>query len=847
MNRPLAILTAFYIAGILLGELTNFALSFTLALAGFCFLMAMIGYLLAWRKNRRVLLILFLLLGLAMSRLAIEESETALVKYAGQQVTLIGQVVAEPDVREDKVYYLLKAQEIIRGGERFLIEGDVRLQVKEATMVYSYGDILRVSALLARPDLPGNPGAFNYRTYLERQGIRVTLLARGDKAVEKLADNQSNPVLKTALQLKQKLSSTATSSLTPAQAAVLNGIIFGTQGLIDRETRQAFTETGIVHILSVSGLHIGLALGGVVGLLRLLRFAPSFTAPIATPVLIFYVMMTGFNPAVLRAAIMALFLLWGHHLGRNRDWPTTMALAALFILLWNPLQLFHPGFQLSFAATWGILYLGPLLTGACNKLLVSMPDRWSSSISLALAVPLAAQLATVPLVVWYYNMVSPVSIFANLVAVPLVGLIMLLGILAAAAGLLWFPLAGLINVSNGLSIDLFMKVVSFFQGIPGAVFYVPTPSLILGALWYGCLIIAGCFIAGGYHSALKKRFKIGWIAVGVAFSVTLLLIWMPWEGRDKLVIHFLDTGQGDSILIQTPGGRNMLIDAGGWRDEYRTGNGTGEQVVTPYLRRIGVKRLDVLALTHPHEDHCGGAAAVVKNFPVRLALVPQVDEQIFDGNIADVDVEITDANKGENSSGEEIPPAYKALLNQMNSSGTAVRTAGAGDTLKFDRKVAIEVLSPPEITGDLNSSLNNRSLVLKLTYRHKSFIFTGDVEIEAQSSLLQRETDLKANILKVPHHGSRLLLPEFVAQVKPEIAVITVGAHNTFGHPAQNTLDILYHNGANVFRTDQDGAVIIKTDGYSLEVETGRPESSATATFNRYRSLTSIAPAYVTM
>ncbi|MDD3653922.1 MAG: ComEC/Rec2 family competence protein, partial [Desulfotomaculaceae bacterium] len=497
MNRPVVVLTFSYIAGILLGELTDFKIFFIITMTGFCFLMAVAGYFLAWRKIRRVILILFLLLGLTSSRLAIVESDTPLVNYCNQQVTLLGQVAAEPDIREDKVYYLFKVQEIVQGGKSFSIKGDVRLQVNEATVVYSYGDVLRVSGLLSRPELPGNPGAFNYQTYLERQGIRVTLRARGDQAIEKIADNQSNPVLKTALRLKEKLSSIATRSLPPKQAAVLNGIVFGTQGLIDRETRQAFTETGIVHILSVSGLHIGLVLGGVVGLLRLLRIAPGLTAPLATPILIFYVLMTGFNPAVLRAAIMAMLLLWAHHLGRDRDWPTTLAVAALIILLWHPLQLLHPGFQLSFAATWGILYLGPCLSNAFAKLLHGIPENLSHHISLALAIPLAAQLATIPLVAWYYNMISPVSVLANLVAVPLVGLIMFLGILAAAVGLLWLPLADFVNISNGISIDLFMRLVSFFQELPGAVIYVPTLPLILGVLWYTGLIFTSRFVAVG--------------------------------------------------------------------------------------------------------------------------------------------------------------------------------------------------------------------------------------------------------------------------------------------------------------------------------------------------------------
>ena len=310
----------------------------------------------------------------------------------------------------------------------------------------------------------------------------------------------------------------------------MNGIVFGSQGLIDQETRQAFSETGIVHILSVSGLHVGLVLGGLMGFLGLFRAPPACTAPLVTPVLLFYALMTGLNPAVLRATFMALLFVWAHHLGRDRDWPTTLALAALIILIWKPLQIYNPGFQLSFTATWGILYLGPLLAAGLARLLKglsesavrvaapgprgdSVPQRGISEnfvrvAALALAVPLAAQLATVPLVAWYYNLFSPVSIPANLLAAPLVGLILLLGILAAILGLFWLPLAGLLNASTGVVLDLFLALVALLQELPGAVIYLATPPVLLAAVWYG-----GSFLlpesVPGLESAVLRRFKNG--------------------------------------------------------------------------------------------------------------------------------------------------------------------------------------------------------------------------------------------------------------------------------------------------------------------------------------------------
>jgi len=798
MNRPLLVLTVFYAAGVLIGEFTDFKASAALFLAVFCYLVAVAGYITARWGNRRVILVLFLLLGLALSRLEIEASKTTLVDYAGDRVVLAGQVAGEPDVRENQVYYLLRAREVVVGGERRAMSGMVRLAVKESEQVYRYGDILRVNGLLTRPDPAGNPGLFNYRTYLERQGIRVLLSAKGEDAVQKTGSG-GNPVFGAVLRLKERLSAASAASLAPSQAAVLNGIIFGTQGTIAKETREAFNETGIVHILSVSGMHVGLVLGGLIALFRLLKLPPGLTAPLATPVLLLYAVMTGADAAVLRATIMALLLLWAHYLGRERDWPTTLALAALVLLLWKPRELFNPGFQLSFAATWGILYLGPVLSNFLSGLLQGLPEGFTRTVAQGIAVPLAAQLATVPLVAWYYNLISLVSIPVNLLAVPLVGLILFLGVFAAVLGLLWLPLAGLVNAATGAVLDLFLGLVGLFRQLPGAVMYLATPPVLLVAAWYAGLLAAAGFRPGKLSAAGRERVK-GWVAAVAALAVVLLLIWWPWTGGQRLTVHFLDVGQGDSILLQSPGGKNMLIDTGGWRDEYGTGTGTGDRVVAPYLRKIGVNRLDVLVLTHPHEDHCAGAAYLVEKFPVRLAVVSPA------GAV------------GESRRQEEIPGAYRELLEKMSSAGIPVRAAAAGDVLKLDDRVKIEVLAPDETAGEMEGdNLNNSSLVLKITYGRRSFLFTGDIETEAQESLLQRKVNLEADVLKVPHHGSRLLLPGLVERVEPEVAVISVGAHNNFGHPAWSTLGLLDREGLQVYRTDRDGAVIIQTDGNRLE------------------------------
>ena len=564
----------------------------------------------------------------------------------------------------------------------------------------------------------------------------------------------------------------------------------------------------VVHILSVSGLHVGLVLGGLICVLNLLKASPGLTAPAATPVLAAYALMTGMSPAVVRAAFMALLLLWARHLGRDRDWAASMAAAALAILLWNPLQIYHPGFQLSFAATWGILYPGPVLASVFESFMSGFPPRAARTISVMLAVPLSAQLATVPLVAWYYNFVSPVSVAANLLALPLVSLVMFLGIAAALLGLVWLPLAGLVNAGTGAVMSVFLPMVDFFQGLPGAVIYLKSPPVALAAAWYG-LLLAAVHLRGCSREVRQR--VLSWTATGVLFGAVLVLILFPWKGSHKLTVHFIDVGQGDSALIQTPGGRNVLIDAGGWGNETDTGSGAGDQVVAPYLRKAGVRKIDVLLLTHPHEDHCGGASFLIGSFPVGLAVVSPLTEAPGGGRWP--------ASGG---NGGEIPAGYAVLLEKMAAAGIPVAAAAAGDVIRLENGLRMEVLSPERTTGGSVAAVNDNSLVCRLAYGRRSFLFAGDIEKEAQEELVQRKTDLKADVLKVPHHGSRSIVPELLKLVKPEAAVISVGEHNSFGHPAPSTVELLEEVGAGIYRTDLDGAVIVETDGNTLEIRTGK-------------------------
>lgn len=812
VSRPLVFLTLAFAAGIFLAEARECQPGAAFSLCLILLLAAVVGYFFHWSFNRWIMLALFLALGFTLATVEKGRVSPVLDEYTGHWVTLEGVVSREADIRPDRVYYWLEARRISMGRETLELQTPVLVRADAPGPVYSYGDYLSLHGLLVRPPDAGNPGEFDYRAYLARRGVGAILIVREPASIQKKGTG-GNPVVRGILRLKEKLLAVSQATLPPEKAALINGIVFGSQGQIDRKTWQLFSESGVVHILSVSGLHVGLVLAGALALVRLVRLPFNLTAPLVSVALLLYAILCGLGPAVTRSTIMALMFLWAHHLGRSRDWPTTLAAAALVSLIVRPLSLYDIGFQLSFAATWGILYLGPVLDGLLKNVI---RHTWLRA---ALWVSLAAQLATLPLIAWYYNLISLVSLLTNLAAVPLTGLILALGTASSLLGLAVPALAGFINISTSLLLDLFIKLVSLCRALPGSVIYVPTPPFFLVVAWYPLLFLGVLLVSNEGRAALRQFFSrhhrlLPVVFMGGGLLISIFLFNSP--GEKQLVVHFIDVGQGDSILVQTPGGKNMLVDTGGWPGELETGEGAGEKVVVPYLRRLGVRHLDVLVLTHPHEDHAGGMKAVVEAFPVDLVLVSPVGGT---GNHPA-------SSRQQNNDG--VPLAYKATIAGLAARGVPVKAVAAGDRLHLDPALEIRVLGPPRplLTGT-RSDLNNASVVLRVQYGEKVLLLTGDMEVEAQQALINRGVDPGCSVLKIPHHGSRYQLSTFLERARPEVAVISVGRHNNFGHPAPETLEHLARLPVKVYRTDLDGAVILRTDGKRIFVRTGRQRQAA--------------------
>jgi competence protein ComEC len=556
---------------------------------------------------------------------------------------------------------------------------------------------------------------------------------------------------------------------------LLGSMIFGTKVVKPpEEIGEAFRRTGTVHLLVASGLHLSILMGSLLALLKFLSI-PGRIGPIVSAAFgLLYVLMVGAGASVVRAFIMACMTVLAGAIGREKDALSALCLAALILLILNPSNLFKIGFQLSFAATFALLYVAPIIEE-------KLPEKLPRLIRIPLSVSIAPFLLTMPIILYYFSQFSVVSVLVNALIISWVGYTIILGFCAVSLGAIFTPLAHIFSGALFLFLAALKNIVCFFANLPFAAFFIKPPSLLLVFGYYAGLAAVLHMIKNKESFKFNKsRFLI------VSLMVASVVVWhvatLSGSGiaGDVLKITMIDVGQGDSIFVSTPSGKKILIDGG---DKYG-----GRRYVFPFLRSAGVNRLDMVILTHPHGDHIGGLPEVLRKIKVDLVL----------------------------DSGQEYESSYyKNFLNLVEKNRIKYRVTRIGDVLDFGDGVKAGILGPsaPLFEGT-NSDPNNNSIVMRLIYGNFSMLFVGDLEKEGEERLIESGANLDSDILKVGHHGSKTSSGlNFLGMVKPEMAVISVGAKNKFGHPAEQTIERLEEAGTKIFRTDKCGTIVIKANG----------------------------------
>jgi competence protein ComEC len=648
-----------------------------------------------------------------------------------------------------------------------------------------------------------NPGGFNYGEYLKRKGVEAVASISGQDKIQKLQREDASFMEEVRIRIAQgreRIQRVASQTLQGPALGLFLGMIIGEQGFIPVEVRDAFMATGTVHIISISGSHLGLLaflsfmmvklgcrrlpISWFEGLVR--RITPTRLAIFLTiPLVVFYTALAGSEVPTVRSLIMILVFFLAQWLGRERDILGALSIAAFLILGYEPQAIFDISFQLSFMA---VLALGLVITQkSVSGLGEESEDTRGARVKGWLKdygrLTFTVTLATLPLVAWYFNHLPWLGLVANMLVVPFVGFIFVpLGLLSAVVVLFSGAESLPFGSVNQLVLDILIELNALLAQIPFAKWSVASPALITIILFYALLLYAG---------STKGSTPLRWVCALGVVAILLNWAWSPRWAWDSgtLRVSFLDVGEGDATLIEFPQGQTMLIDAGAAFERWDY----GRMVVGPYLWDRGIRRLDHVVATHPQIDHIGGFNWVVQNFDVGKYWSNGVQrEKLF----------------------------FENLKKTLDDRHLEQRIAEKGNVLFQDTFCHVESLNPqiqdfPKGMSGTSSKngtdLNNQSVVIKLECGPHSFLFPGDIEIEALDRMIPEKEYAHVTMVKIPHHGAKSSFNrEWIQQLEAETAVVSAGRHNRYGHPAPVVVQAYEKQGMVVYRTDHDGAVWVE-------------------------------------
>ncbi len=743
---------------------------------------------------------------------------------------ITGTVDGRPMDFESRIRLILRVEGVSDGQMPQRASGILRVTLLGPTPELHQGDRIRFKSRIRPIRNFNNPGGFDYRRYMAHQGVWAAATGEGP-AVVVVETNVAGGVLASVDALRGRISRQIDAAGLGPEATVLKALVIGDRTGITPEVREAFTRTGLNHLLAISGLHIGIVASAAFVLFRwLLDFWPRLlmtgaarkaAAILTLGAVAFYALLAGMSPSTQRALVMAAAFLLAFLLERDQDLLNTLALAALAILGAHPPALFSISFQLSFAAVFAIIIgLPPVPHPVPGGLRPDPPTRAArirQGAVLFLKVSLLATAGTLPLVMHYFNTISFIGIPANVVAIPLIGyLAVLAGLAGALVGLVWPGAAEVLFQAGGVILAHAMAAVGWMARLPFAAARTVTPSGVEIGLYYLAL---GCAVhllrrrrerpIGARPAAEENRNgAVGgrWAHPARILLVLCLLLgaadaayWLHqryWH-RD-LRMTLIDVGQGSAALIELPGGRTMLIDGGGFADN--AAFDVGAAVVAPYLWRRKIATVDRLILTHPNSDHLNGLVFIAENFNV--------------GSLW--------------TNGEPWhSQAHRALMRAAAARGIARPRFDALPRESHLEGVKLEVLYPPADFSERREvqrwrrDPNNNSLVTRFSYGEVSILLPGDIMHPAEKELVALAGGrLKTSVLVAPHHGSRTSSSEeFLGVVQPQVVLISCAGRPGSGLSHPQVIERYAQVGVAVYRTDRHGAIRLATDGRRLRIE----------------------------
>jgi len=693
---------------------------------------------------------------------------------AWEELTIQGEIIRTGRNREGNEHYTVDVFYTA-------LPGDVKIHDPYRVRLYTDGGfegnvhqgmILKGKITLYEFPERRNPHEFDYGNWLHENGIAAH--GRLDKLVN-MASKRGFSWNNVRAWIQNNVDIAFSENAAPLAKALL----LGYKEDLHPETTTYFSRSGLSHIMAVSGLHVGFVVAPfwlLIPYLWNIRRGKWLGLIGITLLLLFYAGITGFSPSVTRASLMAWFLTYGRLFHKVRNSINLTAVAAILILIADPSQLFSVGFQLSFSAVFVILFVMPRVTAL-------LPARYRFGVKGGLItivlVSIVVQAGLFPVLVYYFGEFSIIGPIANTLVLPLMSVIVPAGLIVSL-----LPVTdGSILQSGSFFIGFGLQWIEFVASTLGSSSKTYLTIGSVPASLFACWLFAVGFIATIHKPNIRWKMLIG-LLLFINLGFVELLI-QKHSNTGKLEVTVLDVGQGDAIHVKTPQNRHILIDAGRWTP----GSDSGERIIIPYLKEMGVHSLDAIILSHPHADHIGGMISVIENMDIKA--VYQSDFE-YDSIL------------------------YKTVQRRLKQEKIPVFYPAAGDEINVDPTIRIFVIGPS--SGTSHSNPNNNSLAFKLVYNDISFLFTGDAEEEQERELVHRYgTFLKSDVYKVAHHVSNTSTSKpLIEAVQPAISVGSLAFRNKFRHPGRETVARLHDVGAEPLYTSLHGAVVLQTDGKTI-------------------------------